>query len=109
MALLGRKRAGRVELAVRRDLRELGSAGKTALGELALVLARAIDSRPEAMTTVAKLVQELRVTLGQLRELSVRDGDPGEDGGDNTPVWDAPESGSADVGSAVGGGGSAAG
>jgi hypothetical protein len=75
-------RAGRVELAVRRDLRafgELKGSGRETLGELALVLARQIDSRgAEGPTTTAKLVQELRSMMQALRRV---DGD-GDDGGE---------------------------
>lgn len=103
-----------MELAVRRDLRELGSAGRSAFAELALVLARAIDSRAgeaAGVTTTAKLVAELRVTLGQLREMWSRDGSGAaqEGGGDQTPVWDTAQPGAPDVGSEGGGGGPAAG
>lgn len=108
-----RKRAGRVELAVRRDLKALGEIhGGSALAELALVLARAVDGVPSGgpLTTVAKLVGELRVTLGQLREVSSRDGDSEEEGdGMSTPVWDASHPGSSDVGATPSGGGSPSG
>jgi hypothetical protein len=64
--------------------------GAHALAEIALILAMAVDSEEGPLTARAKLAQELRITLAQLREV-VRDsldGD-GADGGDHSPVWDA--------------------
>lgn len=96
-----------MERAVRRDIRDAGSlpAGARSLAEIALILARAIDEPGGNLATKAKLAQELRVTLGQLREV-VRDsvGDSGEAGQPHTPVWDAPQPGAADVGAAGSGG-----
>lgn len=96
------RRAGKLELAVRRDLRDLGTlpAGGHALAEIASIIARAIDAEEGPLTARAKLAQELRVTLGQLREVA-RDGFVGDpDGQPVTPVWDAAESGAADAGAA---------
>lgn len=98
----GRRRAGKLELAVKRDLRDLGQlpTGGHALAEIALILARAVDAEEGPLTARAKLAQELRVTLGQLREVA-RDGIAGDpDGQPSTPVWDAAESGAADAGAA---------
>lgn len=117
---------GRVEAAVGRDLQVLGAAvDGTALAEMALVMARAMDAfssraldgTPAEMSALAKAHQELRVTLGVLREVAARVGDGGEDAAElSTPVWsdgaaarDAADAGAADVGSAGGGGGAAAG
>jgi hypothetical protein len=97
-----RKRAGKLELAVRRDLRDIGDlpSGGHALAEIAAIIARAIDAEEGPLTARAKLAQELRVTLGQLREVA-RDGFAGdEDGEPSTPVWHAAESGASDVGAA---------
>ena len=78
----GRSRKGRVELAVRRDLavlnatKDLKTSGRETLGELAVVLARSIDSQPAsgAPSTVAKLVQELRAVMVVLRNGGGDDG-----------------------------------
>jgi len=97
-----RRRAGKLELAVRRDLRDIGDlpSGGHALAEIAAILARAVDAEEGPLTARAKLAQELRVTLGQLREVA-RDGFAGdEDGQSSTPVWDAAESGPSDAGAA---------
>lgn len=101
-------------MAVRRDLRRLGrldTGVRGSLAEVAFVLARAIDDADEEPpTTVAKLAQELRVTLGALREV-------GGDGDDAagvaadlaSAVWDTPQPGPADVGAEDRGGGGVAG
>ncbi len=103
----GEPAPGRVEMAALRDLQAMGAAAQqSTLGELVLVLARAIDTRGDGSPSItAKLVAELRVTLGQLREVT-RDGDGGEDPAElSTPVWDrdaavrdAAVAGAADVG-----------
>lgn len=91
-----RRRAGRVELALRKDIKALGAtAGSRAtLGELALVLARAIDGQGEgaAPTAVAKLVQELRAVMAALGEATGDGDDDAEFASDmSTPVRDAPQ------------------
>ena len=97
-----RRRAGRVELAVRRDLTALGylgkdrkdRAGRATLSELALVLARNVDSS-EHPPTIAKLVQELRAVLALLNREGAGDSD--DDAAFaarmGTPVGDAAQSG----------------
>lgn len=99
-----RTRAGRLELAVKRDVRAIGKLpdGGHALAEIALILARAIDDPAAPLTVKAKLAQELRVTMGQLREVA-RDssdgvGDPAGESG--SPVWDGPVAGAPDAGAA---------
>jgi hypothetical protein len=75
---------------------------------VAFVLARAIDEAgDEPATTVAKLAQELRVTLGALREVGGGDDDDAAvvAADLSSAVWDAEESGSGDVGPEGGGGG----
>lgn len=107
-----RSRMGRVEAAVHRDLAALGSAGKSTLAELALVLARTVDQRgmDEGPSTTVRLISELRVTLNQLREVARDSGDGDEDGlpapawDEPTPVRDPPHPRPADAGPAGGGG-----
>lgn len=78
-----RRRAGKLETAVRRDLRSLpkvesGSVSMRAtLVESALVLARAIDERGSGTpaTTLAKLVEQLRVTLTKAMAEAASDSD----------------------------------
>ena len=77
-ARAARRRIGTVERAVRAEIRDLGKkSAARSLGELCLVLAKAVDAQGDdgAGSTTAKLVQELRVTLGQLREVSSGGGD----------------------------------
>jgi hypothetical protein len=91
-----RKRAGRVELAVRRDLKAMSVAdsdGRATLGVLAGVLARAIDNQPAGANpaTTAKLVQELRAVMAAMRRDAVDgDDDAGFAADMSTPVRDAP-------------------
>jgi len=103
-----------MERAVMRELRLLGqsrAAHRSALAELALFLARTIDDRDgQAPTTTVRLASELRVTLGQLREVARdADGGGGSAGQLPAPSWDAEDAGPADAGVAGGGGGAAAG
>lgn len=107
-------RAGRMELAVRRDLRALpDSVRKGVLAEGALMLARQIDAHSadsKAGKLLADLWAQLRVTLKQLQEVGRDGGDDGKEDGDlSTPVWEREDTGAADAGAAGGGGGAAAG
>lgn len=92
-----RRRAGRVEAATRRELRGFGpEAARSVLAELALTMARAIDAQadrvlegtPAQLSALAKAQQELRVTLGQLREVSSGNGDDDREDGFSVPDWD---------------------
>lgn len=108
-----RPKPGDVEAAVLRDLRAwklpAAPSRRGALAELALTLARALDAKPP-VTVAAKLAMELRVQLGQLRELaSERASAAGAQGNVSTPVWHEAEPGAADVGAERGGGGPPAG
>lgn len=115
-----RRRAGRMETSVRQDLRRMGKLDtgvKASLAETAVILARAIDSysgRVDAggsaaqLSALAKAIQELRSTLRALVEKS-DDADDGDEARMSTPVWDAAQSGAADVGAADRGGGGTAG
>ena len=104
---------GRVESAVHRDLERLGALDvgvRGALSEVALVLARAIDNgRDEPASTIAKLAQELRVTLASLTEVK-GDDDPVEQfvAGLSAAVRDAAQSGAGDARRGRGQGGAAA-
>jgi hypothetical protein len=61
-------KAGKIELAVRRDLRALDSqARRSGLAEAALELARRLDVREVADRDAATLARELRATLTELR------------------------------------------
>jgi hypothetical protein len=84
-------------------------AGAKTLAKIALILARAIDEGGP-IAARAKLAQELRITIMQLRE-AINDqlADQGADGAGTTPVWDAADAEPADVGSAGGGGSRTAG
>lgn len=104
-----RRRAGRVELALRRDLAGLGDLRRSALAELALVMARAIDGGQLSNAERVKAASELRVTLAQLREVHRDRGADEGDGDLSTPVWHAADHGASDVGPGGGGGGAAAG
>ena len=101
-------------MAGRRDLRRLGrldTGVRGSLAEVAFVLARAIDDADEEPpTTVAKLAQELRVTLGALREVGGDSDDAAGVADDlSAAVWDTAELGPADVGAEGGAGGGVAG
>lgn len=111
-----RRRAGDVERAVRRDLRQLDGEAKSrraTMIELALVLARALDARAAAEgspAVLAKLVQELRAVMGRLMEVKGDDNDADEFAARmSSPVRLAAVPGAGDVGSAGGGDRAAAG
>lgn len=111
---------GRVEAAVLRELAALGGGYRdSALGEMALVMGRAMDAytaramegTPAEMSALAKAHQELRVTLGVLKEVAARgSGDSADAAHLSTPVWsggaaarDPSDTGAPDAGAARGG------
>lgn len=108
-----RPAAGAIEAAVRTELDELNASG--ALAEVARYLARAMDAGGHGSTQSARLAQELRVTLGQLREIARERADDGQADA-STPAWsgssalrDGAQPGPADLGAEGGGGGGPAG
>jgi CRISPR/Cas system CSM-associated protein Csm2 small subunit len=110
-----KRRAGAIELAMRKDLKTVGDlseASRFTLAAMAMVLARQIDRQAESASssTLAKLVQELRALMNALRRVDNDDDDTEEFVRRmQTPVRDGAESGSGDAGRADGGGGRAAG
>lgn len=72
--------SGRVERAVRRDLRALTSADRqSGLAQLALTLARQVDEFADSPSAVAVLGRELRIALTELLKNSARETTDGID------------------------------
>ena len=96
-----RRRVGKVEGAVRRDLKRLPKAppgelsSRATLSEAALVLARAIDAMgTNSPSTLGKLIDSLRLTMDRIVEVATGDADSPESGFQDmaTPVFDSPDS-----------------